>query len=90
MHDSILYVAGGSPSGSVAEAANSLWSLDLAGDDTATVTWKQVTSWPGGGRLSPSLAVQFDGYRDSLYLIGGVTSDEGAAVEVFALDLKKP
>jgi hypothetical protein len=87
-HDSVLYVAGGSESRTGDAAKNSIWALPLDEDGSESVGWQEYPPWPGVGRRSPHVSVQFDGYGDSLILIGGRTPDGELAREVYAFNLK--
>ena len=87
LHDSVLFVAGGSRDGSV--ASDSLWALDLGDDEREPSGWKTLPSWPGNGRLSPLLCVQFDGFGDSLILLGGELANGKATPDVYGFSLKK-
>ena len=89
LHDSVLYVAGGSRKRDRFVASDSLWALDLGDDERAPSEWKLLPSWPGKGRLSPLLSVQFDGFGDSLVLLGGELPNGNTAREVYRFSLKK-
>ena len=88
VHDSVLYVTGGGDAPDGAMASNSLWRLNLGGEESASGEWKELPSWPGVGRLSPLLSAQFDGLGDSLILLGGTKPDGNPSREVFGFDLK--
>lgn len=67
-----VYVACGQTETGLASATNRLWSLDLAAsEDPAKLEWKTLAPLPGPTRSLCQVAAQHDGFRDSIYVIGG-------------------
>ncbi len=89
LHDSILYVVGGSSAQDGSSPSNSVWVLDLGDYEGVPAEWQQLDSWPGEGRLSPLVSVRFNGFSDFLILVGGTTSNGMPPREVFGFDFKK-
>ena len=89
VHNSILFVAGGSEAQDGSSPLNSVWVLDLGEEEGRSADWQLLDSWPGEGRQSPRVTVRFNGSGDSLILMGGTYSDGASSREVFGFDLKK-
>ncbi|UUO05126.1 sodium/solute symporter [Blastopirellula sp. J2-11] len=73
------YVACGQQELGLESATNTLWALDLTKlSDTVPQDWKLLPPLPGPTRAFALVAAQHDGFRDSLYVIGGRRSEDGA------------
>jgi SSS family transporter len=65
-----VYVAAGTPTATLADAENRLWSIDLTGD-ADTWAWREEPPWPGPPRGFGIMVPQHNGLSECLYLISG-------------------
>lgn len=73
-----VYLIGGQSSHELSSAGNKIWSLDLSQPgEPAKFQWIARASLPGPNRAFHQVAVQHDGFRDAIYVIGGRFEDHG-------------
>ncbi|MEW4563128.1 sodium/solute symporter [Bremerella sp. JC770] len=75
--DTVYLIAGQSEPG-LSSAGNKVWSLDLSQPgEPSDFQWKEQPSLPGATRAFHQVAVQHDGFRDAIYVIGGRREEAG-------------
>lgn len=74
-----VYLIGGQSALELSSAGNKVWSLDLSQPgEPHDFRWVERTSLPGPTRAFHQVAVQHDGFRDAIYVIGGRREEAGA------------
>jgi len=75
--DTVYLIAGQSEPG-LSSAGKKVWSLDLSQPGKPRdFQWKEEPSLPGPTRAFHQVAVQHDGFRDAIYVIGGRREEAG-------------
>ncbi|MBI1247997.1 sodium/solute symporter [bacterium] len=75
---STVYLIGGQSAPELSSASDKIWSLDLSQPgEPKDFQWTELPSLPGPTRAFPQVAVQHDGFRDAIYVIGGRREESG-------------
>lgn len=73
-----VYLVGGQSAPELSSAGNKVWTLDLSQPgEPRDFQWKELASLPGPTRAFHQVAVQHDGFRDAIYVIGGRREEAG-------------
>lgn len=73
-----VYLIGGQSDVELSTASNRVWSLDLSQTvEPQNFQWIQRPSLPGPARAFHQVAVQHDGFREAIYVIGGRREESG-------------
>lgn len=76
--DNKVYLVAGQSDTGLSSAGKKVWTLDLSQPgDLKDAKWTELPSLPGPTRAFHQVAVQHDGFREAIYVIGGRREEAG-------------